>query len=207
MTQETRRRGRPQDGVDRRAAILDVARQLFAERGFRGASLRAIAAGAGVDASLISHYFGDKSQLLAATLKLPIDPVIKIREATAGGSEGLGERLLTTFLTTWDPHPDVFSTIFLNALTGGVGAEPASSPASSPLAQFAQDVVSAAVREQLEGQDADLRANLVVAHVLGIASTRYLTRLEPLASASVEEVAALCGPAVQRIVDGSAPLP
>ena len=52
----------------------------------------------------------------------------------------------------------------------------------------------------------ELRANLVVAHVLGIASTRYLTRLEPLASASVEEVVALCGPAAQRIVDGAAPL-
>ena len=58
----------------------------FAAKGFGGASLRAIAGDAGVDASLISHYFGDKASLLVATMQLPVNPIEKIAAVVEGGT-------------------------------------------------------------------------------------------------------------------------
>ena len=73
--------------------------------------MRSIAREASVDASLISHYFGDKSQLLVATMDLPINPLEKLAGVVAGGVDGMAERLLRTFLSAWDPHREVFSTM------------------------------------------------------------------------------------------------
>ncbi|MEM9176805.1 MAG: TetR/AcrR family transcriptional regulator [Myxococcota bacterium] len=53
-----------------RQAILDSATHVFADRGFRGASLREIAAGAGLKSHThIYWYFADKSALLIAVLR------------------------------------------------------------------------------------------------------------------------------------------
>ena len=52
-----------------RGAILDAAEEIFLDRGFDGGSLSAIAKGAGVSQSLISHHFGSKFGLWEATWK------------------------------------------------------------------------------------------------------------------------------------------
>jgi AcrR family transcriptional regulator len=49
--------------ADRRAQILRVAEQVFAERGYQGTSLEDIAASAGVTRPLIYNYFADKDEL------------------------------------------------------------------------------------------------------------------------------------------------
>ena len=70
-----KRSGRRPGNQDTRSSILDAARQIFAEKGFDKASIRAIAADAGVDAALVHHYFGTKTQLFAAAIHIPIDPM------------------------------------------------------------------------------------------------------------------------------------
>ncbi|MGB9373630.1 MAG: helix-turn-helix domain-containing protein, partial [Jiangellales bacterium] len=70
----TRPRGRRPGTTDTRAQILDAARDLFAAQGYEKASMRAIAARAKVDPSLIVHYFASKEGLLREALTLPIDP-------------------------------------------------------------------------------------------------------------------------------------
>lgn len=50
-------------GEQRRQAILEVALQLFAARGYDGVSLRTIAEAAGVDHTLVKYYFADKELL------------------------------------------------------------------------------------------------------------------------------------------------
>ncbi|MDQ1729856.1 MAG: hypothetical protein QOK10_15, partial [Pseudonocardiales bacterium] len=69
--------------------------------------MRSIAADAGVDPGLIRHYFGDKAGLLVATMQLPINPQEILRRVFAAGPDGLGTRIIRTFLTQWDPHRDV----------------------------------------------------------------------------------------------------
>ncbi|MCP5055510.1 MAG: TetR/AcrR family transcriptional regulator [bacterium] len=56
----------PRDGEQTRLAILEAAEQVFAERGFAGASLRDLADAAGVTRSLIHHHFGSKEDLWLA---------------------------------------------------------------------------------------------------------------------------------------------
>ena len=191
-----RPRGRPSraDGEDRRTAILTVARRQFAAKGYRATSLRAIATEAGVDVSLIGHYFGGKSPLLVATMQLPIDPVEKISSVLAGGRDGLAERLLTTFLDAWDPHRDVFSSLIRTTL-GSEGEQ-------APLLDVAREVLVAGVAGVLDGQDRELRAELVASQLIGMATMRYVARLEPIADATAESVVRLLAPAMQHVIDG-----
>ncbi len=88
------RLGRRPGNQDTRGAILAAAREAFAARGFAGASVRAIAADAGVDPALIHHYFDSKQQLFLATVQLPLELPQLIERVTAGGMVGLGERLV-----------------------------------------------------------------------------------------------------------------
>ncbi|HEX4727975.1 MAG TPA: helix-turn-helix domain-containing protein, partial [Jatrophihabitans sp.] len=86
MSRPTRGRGRPRatdDLPDARDRLIEAARSRFASDGFDRASLRAIAADAGVDASLVRHYFGDKNGLLVATMQLPVDPTELLRKVIA----------------------------------------------------------------------------------------------------------------------------
>lgn len=66
------RRGRPTaqaDEIDPRERLLDVAEQLFAEHGYRGASVRDVARGALVNQALIAYYFGSKEGLYLAVFE------------------------------------------------------------------------------------------------------------------------------------------
>jgi TetR/AcrR family transcriptional regulator len=63
------KRGRAHDAEGTREAILDAAEQIFAEHGFDGARIDAIAAAADYNKSLIFHYFGDKLGLYAAVIR------------------------------------------------------------------------------------------------------------------------------------------
>ncbi|WP_456696097.1 TetR/AcrR family transcriptional regulator [Aeromicrobium sp. P5_D10] len=195
MTVPPRTRGRPRsdDTSDRRSAIQDVARRHFAAKGYRGTSLRAIAAEAGVDVSLISHYFGGKSSLLVATMELPVDPVEKIASVVAHGPDLLAERLLTTFLDAWDPHRDVFSTLLRTTLE--------STDAQAPMLQLARDVLLSALNDVLIGADRELRASLIASQLIGMATARYVTRIGPVADAPAAEVVRLLAPAMQQIID------
>lgn len=199
MTTNRRGRGRPPAGdtADRRAAVLDAARRQFAERGFDRTSLRAIAGDAGVDPSLVRHYFGDKQGLLVATLDIPVDPLEKIGSVLAGPIASVGETLVRTFLEAWDPHREVFATLVRSTLTGDAGAE-------SPVGQLVGRVIVDGLTHRLEHEEVDearLRAAQAASVVAGLGVARYVLRVEPLASASVDDVAARHGAAVQALLD------
>jgi AcrR family transcriptional regulator len=189
-----RPRGRPAAGSagDTKAAILAAARSQFAARGLNGASLRSIAKEAGVDASLISHYFGDKSQLMVATMQLPVNPIEKIAGVVAGGPDGMAERLLRTFLNAWDPHREVFSAVIRTTIGGG--------DTNAPMIQLARGVLIAKLLEVLEGDDRELRATLIASQLIGMATLRYVAKMEPLASAPIEDVVAAYAPSMQLII-------
>ena len=68
MSEPGPRRGRVHDAEGAREAILNAAEEVFAEHGFDGARIDAIAAGSGYNKSLIFQYFGDKLGLYAAVV-------------------------------------------------------------------------------------------------------------------------------------------
>lgn len=190
-----RPRGRPrtQDDTDRRGQLLAEARRQFAARGFAAASVRSIAREVGVDPSLIHHYFGDKQQLLVASLDLPVDPPARIRTVLQGGLADLGQRIILTFLDTWDPHREAFATLIRTNSSDAHGG---------PARGLVDDVLVSGLAERLAGPDARLRAAQIGSMVLGLGMMRYVLQVEPLASASAQDVAQSHGAAVQWLVDG-----
>ena len=62
--------------LDTRTRILDAAEQLFAERGFRGTSIRAITDLAGANLAAVGYHFGSKAESsLAAVARRVIEPI------------------------------------------------------------------------------------------------------------------------------------
>src|SRR6202453_3063235 len=61
--------------LDTRTRILDAAEHLFAERGFRGTSVRAITALAGANLAAVGYHFGSKAELVAARARRVIEPI------------------------------------------------------------------------------------------------------------------------------------
>lgn len=195
MNPPRRGRGRPPggDSAERtRQAIIEVARRQFAERGFRGASVRAIAGEAGVDPSLINHHFGDKAQLLVATMELPFNPLERVSGVLDGPLEGMAARLIRTFCESWDPYRDVFSTLIRSSLDGGLE--------NSQMLELARNVIIRQIAEKLDGDDAPARAGLVASQLIGLAIMRYLARLEPVASLTVDELVVAYAPGMQLMM-------
>jgi AcrR family transcriptional regulator len=186
--------GRRPGNADTRQAVLDAARDCFAAFGYDGATIRAIAAKAGVDPALVHHFFGAKADLFAAAMELPAREVLPT--LLDGEVDGLGERVVRTFLTLWeDPHT---RGRFLAVVRSAVRYEAAATMLRSFLSREVIDVLA----HNLDTPDADLRATLVGSQLIGLAMARYVVKVQPLASASVDTVVAAYAPTIQRYLTG-----
>jgi AcrR family transcriptional regulator len=189
------RAGRRPGGPDTRGQILAAARTEFGERGYDGASIRAIAARSQVDPALVHHYFGTKEQLFLAAMEIPMVPSQIAAQIVTGPIETIGERAVRTFLATWgDPAKRTPVLALLRSAMTHSGA-------AALLRQFASRVMLARVVDGLEIPDRELRVEAAVSHLIGMAIMRYVVRIEPLASVSDEELVALVGPVIQRYFD------
>ncbi len=187
-----RRRGNP----DTRATILVAAQSEFAEKGFDRVSMRGIAKAAGVDPSLMYHYFGSKDDVLLASLDVPFDPREVIPALTQAGVAGLGHRIASRFLAIWDDPANQTRLVTV------VRASMSSAAAQDLLTNGVARMILRPIREAIATPEADLRTSYVASQLLGLAVTRYVLRLEPLASAPSEVVSAAVGPTLQRYLDG-----
>jgi AcrR family transcriptional regulator len=155
-----------------------------------------VARGAGVDPALVHYFFGTKTELFAAAMQLPVNPAELVQTLLAGEPEGIGERLIGTFLAIWDhaANRDVFIGLIRSAVTD--------EHAATLLREFAVRELFGRVAAALGTQDAELRANLVFSQIFGLAVARYILRVEPLASTPGQTVAATVGPTIQRYITG-----
>ncbi|MEV6494667.1 helix-turn-helix domain-containing protein, partial [Actinoplanes sp. NPDC051633] len=96
-----RRSGRRPGNQDTRQDILAAARDVFAEKGFDKASIRAIATAADVDPALVHHYFGTKDKLFLASMNMPINPAELVPHARAGPREEGGAAVVRLFNSVW----------------------------------------------------------------------------------------------------------
>ena len=192
MTAPGRRTGRRPGDSGAREAILAAARQSFGTAGFTRTTIRGVARAAGVDAALVHHYFGSKDELFAAALELPVDPTVVVPMLLAEGLDGLGERLVRTFLGIWDGTPGQGPMLAL--LRSAVDDE----RAAQGLRDLLTRVVLGPLAEAHGGEGAPMRAALAASQMLGVAVARYVLRLEPLASASADELAPTLGATLDR---------
>lgn len=172
---------------------------MFGERGYDGASVRAIAAAAEVDPALVHHYFGTKEKLFLAAMDIPFDPSIiadAVTDETSG--EGIGERAIRTFLGVWS-QPASRAPI-LALLRSAMQHE----AAARLMRQFVTRAILGRVLVAFEGvPNGALRAEAMVSQLIGLAITRYVVKLEPIASVPDEELVRLIAPVLQRYYDGA----
>lgn len=189
--------GRRPGAPDTKAEILEAARSVFGDKGYDRATVRAIAAEAGVDPAMIHHFFGSKEQLFIATVDLPAPALEAIRSALAGGPDGVGERLATVFFMVWEQEQARSS--LLGILRSAMGGE---DRAVDAFRQFLTSMLIDEIRPVIQAEDALLRALLMASQLVGVSMTRYVMRIEPIASAPVDEIIALVAPRVQSYVTG-----
>jgi len=185
------RTGRRAGNADTREQILGAARAHFAEVGFDSATIRGIAAAAGVDPALISHYFGSKEGVFLEAVEFPADPAEFVPRLLAPGPHGLGERLVHFFVQTWDSPA---GSPMLALIRSVVSSE----RAAAALREFVTREVLGRLAAAIDVDQPQLRATLAASQLIGLAMLRYVVKVEPIASASAEELAAWLGPTVQR---------
>jgi AcrR family transcriptional regulator len=195
-----RRSGRRPGNQDTKQSILESARTVFAESGFDKASVRAIAAAAGVDPALVHHYFGTKEKLFLASMNSPINPAELIPEAMAGPREQAGERLVALVLRIWDSPAGVAAVALMRSAMSNEWT-------ARLMREFVvTQVLRRAVAElDIDEKEAPTRAALVATQIGGLAMIRYLLKVEPVASAPAERLVAAIGPTVQRYLTGDLP--
>jgi AcrR family transcriptional regulator len=195
------RTGRRKGHGDTRTEILVAARAAFAEKGFDGASMRTIAAGAGVDAALVHHYFGTKEQLFLATVDVPVDPGDFVPAALAGDDEHIGERVVRMFLSVWD-DPRTGPPLIALVRTSLQHDWSARMLREFLTAQILRRIVE---RLDLPPTEAPIRAALTASQMIGLGLTRYLLKVEPLAHAEIDDVVRWIAPTIQRYLTGELP--
>jgi len=191
-----RRSGRRPGGADTRLAILEAARAEFAGAGYDTVTIRGIAARAKVDPALVHHYFGTKESLFGAALELPIRPREVFAEGLAAGRDRLGATVVRRFLETWEPAD---TRIRLVAMLRSATTNDA---AMDMVRELLAREVFEPITDALGVADARLRATLVASQLIGLALLRYISRLEPLASASIDQLVVIVGPTLQRYLTG-----
>jgi AcrR family transcriptional regulator len=159
--------------------------------------VRAIAQEAGVDAALVHHFFGTKAGMFAAALELPISPDELLPHLLAGPREQIGERFARTFLRVWtEPRTRAPMLAVLRSAT-------TNEEAAAMLRQFIGAALLGPMAEALGVPPVRLAA--AASQLIGLVLLRHVIAVEPLASATDEEVVGLIAPVIQRHLDGEAP--
>jgi AcrR family transcriptional regulator len=192
----TPRTGRRPGTSSTQEHIREAAHRLFLERGYQGATMRAIANEAGVDASLIVHFFGSKLNLFAEAVEWPFDPDEQAPKLFAHGRRNVGRNLVALVIRIWDEQGTRSPVLTL------LGAAVNDSEAAAMLSDFVRHPLFAPLLERLGSDRPELRASLVASQLVGLGLARYVLKFEPLASARPAQVIDWVAPNIQRYLTG-----
>jgi AcrR family transcriptional regulator len=170
-----------------KAAILRAAREQLAAQGYDRTTIRDVAAGAGIDPSMVMRYFGTKAQLLDAALDIDL----RLPDLTAVPRKDLPRRIVRHFLDRWESEPEDDALLLL--LRSAVTNEQAAARTREIFAAQVAPALAAAV-----GPDRAARsAGLVSAQLLGLGLTRYLLRLPAVTALTTDEIEDTLTPAIR----------
>ncbi|WP_240316508.1 TetR/AcrR family transcriptional regulator [Mycobacterium persicum] len=178
------------------ARILTAARDEFAEHGWAGTAIRAVARAADVDPALIYHYFGSKEGLLDAATAPPQKWLDSVAKTWATPRDQLGGQLIRNVLDIWT-DAEVGPTLRAVVLTA------AHEPTTREKLRLI--VERGLIGESTLGDDEGerlRRSGLIASQLIGFALLRYVWKIEPIASMPEDEAVAALAPNLQRYVDG-----
>lgn len=197
--------GRRPGNLDTRNDIIEAAKRVFAANGYEKASLRAVARDAGVDASLVHHYFDGKAGLFVAAMSLPFDPrQVSTESQVAAGHDATGDalhvnargaRIVEGFLGMWDRAEGSGSSFA--ACAGAMAASPAVADAMREfVTERIWNVQTAGSTDDQE--TSQRRASMVSSQLMGLAFTRYILRVPPVSTDTPAQIAEWAGPTLDR---------
>ena len=161
--------------------ILDAARAEFGERGLEAATIRRIAQRANVDPSLVMQHYGSKAALFAVAIELA--------DAAPGEIEDHLHDVLDVRLGVLPPETRALVRSMLTA-----------PEAAASMSAFLNERV-ANLSHAMGGEDADLRAALIVSSILGLTIARHFLKLDAFTDASDGDIARVARPWVTTGVD------
>ncbi|MGC2655871.1 MAG: TetR family transcriptional regulator [Mycobacterium sp.] len=178
------------------ARIITAARDEFAQHGWAGTTIRAVARAADVDPALVYHYFGSKEGLLDVATNPPQKWLESVAKVWTTPIEQLGAALLELLLTSW-ADDEIGPT--LRAILQTAAHEPAT---REKLRRVVEGILMGVSQLGSDERDRLVRSGLVSSQMLGFALMRYVWKIEPIASMAEDEVIAAIAPNLQRYVDG-----
>jgi AcrR family transcriptional regulator len=167
-----------------KAVILAAARERFGAAGFQGATVRAIAASAGIDPSMVMRYFGSKDKLFAAAAEFDL----RFPDLSAVDRSQVGKALVSHFLDRWE-NDEGLKVLLRSATTN----DEAIGRMQQIFVGQLQPVVA-----KLVSDAAVVRAGLIATQILGLALCRYVLRLAPVVDMSRDDIVNRVGPTIQR---------
>lgn len=172
-----------------KAVILAAAREQFAKAGYERATIRAIAAEANIDPSMVMRYFGNKDQLFAAAA----DFDLQLPDLSETGSDELGAALVGHFMNRWE-RDEVLIVLLRSSATNADAAQ-------RMQMMFASQLLPTIAK--INPKSPERSAGLIATQMLGLALCRYVLRLPPVVAMSRDETVRWLGPTVQRYLEES----
>ncbi len=179
--------GMRRSSEETKAVILAAARERFATTGYQAATIRAIAADAHIDPSMVMRYFGNKDQLFAAAAEFDL----RFPDLSGVPKTELGAALVTHFLDRWTQDEGLI--VLLRSSTTNADA------AQRMQSIFADQLRPAIAR--LEPTDPARCAGLIATQVLGMAMCRFVLKLPPIVAMSDGDLVHWLAPTLQRYLD------
>ncbi len=168
-----------------KAKILAAARERFGAVGFQGATIRSIAADAGIDPAMVIRYYGSKDKLFAAAaefdLRFPDFATIDRRQ--------LGRSLVRHFVERWEGD-EALVILLRSSATNGEAAQ--------RMQEIFGTQIQPLVAAVAPGEDTGVRAGLIATQILGMALCRFVLRLPPVVEMTRDEIVEWLGPTIQR---------
>ncbi|MGA8547410.1 MAG: TetR family transcriptional regulator [Mycobacterium sp.] len=171
-----------------KAAILAAARERFGTSGFQAATIRGIAADAGIDPAMVMRYFGNKDKLFAAAAEFDL----RFPDFTALDRAEVGRSLVGHFLERWEGSEEGEALVILlrSSATNAEAAQRMQSIFTTQLQPLVANLAPAA--------EARWRSGLIATQILGVAWCRYVLRLPPVVTMTRTELIDWVGPTIQR---------
>ena len=166
------------------ARILDAASRLFVERGYERTTIRAIAGAAGVDGGLVMHYFGSKQGLFQCVTRARPVPEL------SGSAEQVTEQVLARLAESLASEP-VYSLALLRSML--------THPEAAQTLREGAARFEAEISRPIPADDADVRAALAGAVMLGVIVSRHLLNSAALTAASPEQIIDLLRPGLRSL--------
>ena len=176
--------GMRRSSADTKAVILAAARERFAQSGFERATIRAIAADANIDPSMVMRYFGNKDQLFAAAADFDLD----FPDLSSVDPGDVGPAMVAHFVNRWE-RDDALIVLLRSSTTNADAA-------SRMREIFAAQLLPALAK--VNAPEPARSAGLIASQMLGLALCRYVLRLPPIVEMSRDEIVSWLGPTVQR---------